>query len=203
MAAIDYPDYLRLTGLYRGLSYPEYIPHAGEKVKVFINTFPPASPLTAGAEVKLIDLETNLSTPYVSPAGYYVRYAEWMGTFTERVQLYNTLDDFPPFIISLPAAMDTHEYEKIPFFDTRYFDPKAERDHTWDFYVKNVSDFDAVGSVQVALLVTVKGSKKMTSKRVKCPLCGHIDEVPLKVTRIECSKCRRAYVVMFFGGDFV
>jgi len=179
--------------------YTELWPGPNERWKVFINSFPPGSELGAGATVRLIDIETNLPTPYDSPVGWYARYAEWMGSFDQAVRLTSTMDANPPFILYLPVQFDTHEYERIAFFDSRYWDPEAKSAHTWDFAVTNVSASPTIGSVQVALILERAGSPEMTHKTVRCPQCGGDTRVPIDWTSIRCGSCGFDFKVPYYG----
>jgi len=202
------PDYSEkvqeVADISRGKVYPEFSPDpAKERFKVFVNSFPPGSELAIGATVPLLDIETFLPVPYTSPAGYHVRFAEWMGSFDNTTRLTITLDDYPPFIIFLPVQGDTHEYEKISFFDSRYWNPNADQTHTWNFTITNTSGALAVGSVQTALILELAGTEPMEKKTVRCPKCRCDQVVPIKQNMIVCKSCGHTFSVPFFGGDVI
>jgi len=198
------PDFsAKIHEVKKGKIYTEFWPAEAERWKVFLNSFPTDSELEAGKNAKLLDIETFLPSPYTTPAGYLVRFAEWMGSFDQACMLVVTLDTFPPFILFMPVQGDTHEYEQIAFFDTRYWDAKAEDPHTWDFTVYNTSGSDATGCIQIALVLEQIGSPQMKEKKVRCLKCEHINIVPLKQTKITCQKCGYKFVVPFYGQEIV
>ena len=201
---IGRPDYSEeVHDITRGKVYPELrLDPVKEKWKVFVNSFPPGSPLAAGATAPLLDIETFLPAPYISPKGWYVRFAEWMGSFNQATMLMTTLDNYPPFLIFLPVQGDTHEYEKIPFLDTKYWDPDT-LSHNWNFLITNTSANPALGSVQCALIMEKAGTETMTHKTVRCPQCKHGNKVPIEQNRIVCESCRCEFVVPFFGGSVI
>jgi len=198
------PDFSeKIHEIKKGKVYTEMWPTETERWKVFLNSFPTGSELGAGENAKLLDIETFLPSPYTSPAGYLVRFGEWMGSFDQACMLVVTLDTFPPFILFMPVQGDTHEYEQIAFFDTRYWDIKAEEAHTWDFTIYNTSGSDARGSIQTALVLEKIGSVEMKEKKVRCLKCGYVNVVPLKQTKVVCEKCGYSFFVPFYGGETV
>ena len=137
------PDFSgKVHDVEKGKIYPEFWPTKDERFKVFLKSFPIGSELPAGDSVKLLDIETNLPCPYSSPAGYYARSVEWLGSFNQPCILEVTLDSLDPFTLFMPAQAQSHEYEHIAFFDTRYWDFEAEDPHTWNFVVYNIAQDD-------------------------------------------------------------
>ena len=157
------PDYSReVTKITRGETYPQFEPRAEtEKYKIFIAVFIPGAPapnvpLAIGATAHYIDIETNLPTPYDSPAGYIADFREWFFNLDGRVSFTLVLDGIPMFYMIPDTLICIHEYEQVVWGKTSLFDPDALLPHTWDFAITNLDDHEITGSVHTALVLEVK-----------------------------------------------
>jgi len=152
------PDYSQaIHKIQRGETYPQFEPRPEtEKYKIFLAVFTPAMPLAVGATFHFIDIETNLPTPYDSPAGYTADFREWFFNLDGRVGFLMDLDGIIQFYMAPDTLINIHEYEQIVWGKTSLFDPNAVNPHTWDFTVTNLDDHPITGSVHTALALTVK-----------------------------------------------
>jgi len=153
---VGFPDFLRGVRLYGGHSYCQWLLAPGEKWKIFLAVFPPDNPLPSGQKAALIDLETNMETPWEQPAGYYGMFVEWAGFMSDTHYLHIYLDDRLLATFTFPFCPYYHEYERIIWASTEFTDPEAEYSHKWHFEVENPTPNDLVGSVHVALIVRRK-----------------------------------------------
>ena len=151
---IGRPDYSReISKIRRGETYPQFEPRPEtEKYKIFMGIFTPAVPLAVGATFHYIDIETNLPTPYISPAGYIGDFREWFFNLDGRVGFLLDLDGLIQFYMTPDTLINIHEYEQIVWGKTSLFDPYALLPHTWDFTITNLDDHVITGSVHTALL---------------------------------------------------
>lgn len=194
------PDFSEEThNINKGKIYTEFWPKEDERWKVFLFSWPPTAKLKVGESVHLLDIETFLPTPYTTPTGWFARFAEWMGSFDKKTMLTVTMDDYPPFLLLYPVQGDTHEYERISFFDSRYFDPNVEEPHTWSFIVTNIDTEDAIGCAQTALIMQKVGTPEMKEKKIRCPKCGFDNIVPIEQNKITCVNCGYVFVVPYYG----
>lgn len=156
MAAVDYPAHRPVVVIERGTTYTEWRALAGEKMKIFIATFPPGQDLAVDQTVHLVDLETGLPMPYTSPTGFYIDFREWYSSFDGRVRLMFVMDELPPLVMHPRPHVVTHDYEMVVFGDSVYFDPDAELEHTLDFTVSNLDTVPLTGSAQICCIVRMK-----------------------------------------------
>ena len=152
------PDYSAdVSRISRGETYPQFEPRAAtEKYKIFIGIFTPTAPLAVGASSHLIDIETNLPSPYVSPAGYLTDFREWFFNVDGRLGFLMDLDGIMQFYMTPDTLINIHEYEQVVWGKTSLFDPNALATHTWDFTVTNLDDHAITGSVHIALALALK-----------------------------------------------
>ena len=202
----DWPPFTGYIGrIFRGETYGQFEPRPDEKLKIFLAAHAAGFELGIGASDKLFDFETFQDTPYTSPAGWLADFREWMFTYDGLVRLDVKCGDFPMLVLRCyPAPWGfTHTYEQIIFFNSRFWDPKGESSHEWDFEIFNEDSVPVTGAVQVAMVLTEVGSSRPTHKEVKCPACGHLNRVELEETRIKCEKCGAEFYVPFFPGKVI
>lgn len=152
------PDYsAHVSKIKRGETYPQFEARPEtEKYKIFLVVFPPDAPLAVGATVHLIDIETNLPSPYVSPAGYIADFREWFFALDGKAGFLMDMNGIVKFYMVPESLANIHEYEQIVWGKTSLFDPNALRTHTWDFTITNLDDHEITGSVHIALALTLK-----------------------------------------------
>jgi len=155
---IGRPDYAReIDKIKRGETYPQFEPRPdSEKYKIFVGVFLPTAPLAIGATFHLIDIETNLATPYDSPAGFIADFREWFFALDGKVGFLMDLDGIMQFYMVPDSLATVHEYEQIVWGKSSLFDPNALSAHTWDFSIKNLDDHVITGAVHTALALVVK-----------------------------------------------
>lgn len=140
----------------RGETYPEWTSRPNEKAKTFHKVFTEDSPLSPGQTVHLVDMETNQAMPWTSPKGKYAKFSEWFYSFDGTTKSVMTMD-----AQTVPFFMDSHillhEYEKWAFGNTKFFDPNAQNEHTWDFTVTNISNSPIVGTAQIFIILRTPG----------------------------------------------
>lgn len=204
--SIDIPDYSSyISRILRGETYTQYESRPDEKLKIFLAAYFEGAELGVGETKYLFDWETFIDTPYTSPAGWTADFREWYFSFNGLTRLDIVCGDFPFLTLSSYAAPGefTHTYEQIIFFNTVYWDPYALNPHTWTFTITNEDTVPLKGAVQVAMVLTDKASHYPETKTVKCRVCGHINTVPLKDTRIKCEECGATFFVPYFPGRTV
>ena len=191
-----------ISEIRRGETYPQFEARIGEKLKIFLAVHTAAAPLGVGETEQLLDFETFLPVPYTSPKGWLADFREWFFSYDGLVRLDVSCGDFPTIVLqSYPAPWDfVHEYEQIIFFNTKFWDPEAAAAHEWDFKITNEDTVAVQGAIQVAMVLTDIGSHYPTHKKVRCPLCGHVNTVELEETGIRCVKCKGRFMVPFFPG---
>lgn len=151
------PDYSReISRIKRGETYPQFEPRATEKYKIFIAVFTLAVPLMIGQTFHYIDIETNLPSPYTSPAGYIADFREWFFSLNGRARFIMDLDGIMQFPMEPDTLSNVHEYEQIVWGKTSLFDPEALLPHTWDFSIANIDDHPIIGAVHTSLTLAVK-----------------------------------------------
>lgn len=194
-----------ISEIRRGETYPQFEARIGEKLKIFVSVHTAAAPLGVGVTEPLLDFETFLPAPYTSPAGWLADFREWFFTYNGLVRLDLGVGDFPTLVLkSYPAPYEfTHEYEQIIFFNTKFWDPLAENEHEWSATITNEDTVELQGAAQVAMVLTDQSSRYPTHKKVKCPLCEHVNTVELEETSIRCTKCKGRFVVPFFPGKVI
>lgn len=187
----------------RGETFVQFEPRTSERQKIFYVSHPLGSPLAVGATVHLIDRETNLVTPYTSPIGYLAAQRERFFSFNGAIRFTLAVDTLDPVVLFPSADNLMGSYEAIAAIDTKYWDPEADSEHTWDMTITNVDTIPLSGMAQLAIIFTEVGSPVMTEKKIRCLKCGNIMVVPLKQTRIKCTGCGYDFVIPFFGKEII
>lgn len=163
-SGIGTPDYsTNIERIKRGETYPQLTPRTdAEKYKVFILTMKtgaayPYSPLAVGETRHLIDIETDLATPYTHPAGIKSDLREWLlHNMNAAVGLTTYLDEVPKtYFVSYTTCYLQHQYEQIAYLNTDNWDPQREEPHTWDFTIKNIGALPIIGTIHASLILTL------------------------------------------------
>lgn len=198
------PDYSsNIYAIKRGETFVLFEPRPDERQKIFYVSHPLSSPLAVGETVHLIDRETNLATPYTSPIGFVVSQRERFFSFNGAIRFTLAVDTLDPIVLFPSSDSLMASYEAIAAIDTKYWDPEAGYEHTWDMTITNIDTIPLSGMAQLALIFTEIGSSVMTKKKVRCLKCGNIMVVPLKQTMLKCTECGYAFVVPFFGKEII
>jgi len=200
------PDFTeKIEDIARGYVYGQFRPGLKERWKIFLAAYPVGSELEAGKTENFLDIETYLpASPYTSPVGWYLRFAAAKSTFDQAVRVELLMGQkliIPlPKITFFPPVQDVFaRNEQIPYLDTRYWDPGAVDEHEITLSITNTSASDAAGFAEVTLLMEKVGTPEMTEKQIKCPICGHIQTVPVKQTKIACPNCGQIFIVPWYG----
>ena len=200
------PDFTqKIEDIARGYVYGQFKPGLKERWKIFLAAYPVGSELPAGETQNFLDIETYLpASPYTSPVGWYLRFAAAKSTFDQTVRVELLMGQkliIPlPKITFLPPVQDVFaRNEQIPYLDTRYWDPQAVDKHEITLSITNTSAVDAVGFAEVTLIMEEVGTPEITEKQIKCPICGHIQTVPVKQTKIACPNCGQIFIVPWYG----
>jgi len=191
-------DFTRYVIPKRGYVYFELLVDPKTKYKIFYRSYTPENPLPPGTSVHLIDVETNLETPVTIPKGYYSEFIEW--AFYTNVELYLKmyLDGVYMGAFYIPGNATVHEYEAIVWSSTKFKDPGATEDHTWDFILENPTTTSAICFVHTALRV-IKVSSSEYPRKVRCPSCNHVFETRKDATRHKCPMCNTQFTTFLFG----
>lgn len=175
-----------------------------EKLKKFVIVMSPIPSfypfvrgvLPPGESVHYIDAETNLPTPYTSPAGYEIRLIRIWGSGDQPALVRTYVDEFPPgnplFLANaFYNAGGVYVEQEIGMPSSTLTDPNSLFPHIFDFIAFNIGFGDMRGTSAVTAMLIDHASDpsfERGTKKVKCPFCGKIKTVPIKTTHITCDE---------------
>lgn len=205
------PDYK--TEVSRGVSYSGIgALKANERLLVFgvlFSDLPSVwawrkASLAVGASAHLVNFETGLDTPYRVPPGYTGEILSILQTFDQPVHNIIYIDSIlgvyqPVSEIPVATTRGMNYANPLLNFGTNLIDPTGLTEHYYDVVGTNEGLGPAHGSGYIVGILTRIGSEEYPkTKKVKCHICGEMNEVPDEAMQVIC-KCGGVTFVAHFG----
>ena len=162
------------------------------------------TPLAAGVVDALVNVSTGVAMPYAVLAGYELEVLMIWASFNQNVRCYGYMDGQLLYEY-YHDAMNIYYESEVVEGSTKDIDPTFALPHTMTFSGENLGIENMRGYAKVECILRIHGTKKPTTKTVRCKWCGNEVEVPIATTLWICSKCGKKTLFKYFpwGGKVI